>query len=679
MDCSVFQLQNDSVDVYIDGGVAEAPAEEGSVQYVLNQRKQYDRLRQAFILGCTQRRLNVAQRALYYQALARHFNIGGDDEEEYDDEEYDIDDIEYQLEDQYDVDNVEDADDVHINHNDKDNNNTSSTSLSSSGSAGFQLGDSQQHTLDMDRDEDVVVAQSLEDDVLMQERVDDGDTEVKTPENVDTQQEIQEEPPTTTTSTTETTKTQDEENVHTSPVARRPMMTRQRSLANQMTKKNVPVMTPVKKKAKTAATSKRNVQTLQCDHCGDTSSRYWTTGPNGPRTLCKGCGVKWAEKVAAAAKSPPPTPAVSKPSTSTGKKPAAAIKKAVAKKPAAATRGGSRKKAEEVPEPKEMPTPLNRFKAVLQSASRELAKSRGIRMNLAAHDKENGNISTSLADQQSWTSDEIDKLNAAKKKVKPTDYHHYWDKIAQMVGTKTAEQCQQQSNSIFLTPNKNKKRKKDDEEEEEEDNGKTEISPIKLDSRSLNTLKTKRKIREFILEQTKSKKTNDIVNTTPFKRTYKQFVPSTYLNDSLEEDDLFNPQASSSKTSKASKKATSTTSTSSTTSSSSSSTSTNPPITPIKINQGKWDSYIQSLSTQINKEKNLKVKMANELSGATSMIKPRQGNSKPTFAEQKKSMDIVKKITMDYRRKQEQIDNPDESDPDYYYDEDEANTSSDML
>ena len=36
---------------------------------------------------------------------------------------------------------------------------------------------------------------------------------------------------------------------------------------------------------------------LSCQVCGTRKTGQWRRGPNGPRTLCNGCGLSWAKSV----------------------------------------------------------------------------------------------------------------------------------------------------------------------------------------------------------------------------------------------------------------------------------------------------------------------------------------------------------------------------------------------
>ncbi|CAO3701718.1 unnamed protein product [Rhizopus stolonifer] len=33
-----------------------------------------------------------------------------------------------------------------------------------------------------------------------------------------------------------------------------------------------------------------------CDHCGTVEAPEWRKGPNGPKTLCNACGLRWSKK-----------------------------------------------------------------------------------------------------------------------------------------------------------------------------------------------------------------------------------------------------------------------------------------------------------------------------------------------------------------------------------------------
>ncbi|EFA80465.1 myb domain-containing protein [Heterostelium album PN500] len=280
--------------------------------------------------------------------------------------------------------------------------------------------------------------------------------------------------------------------------------------------------------------------------------------------------------------------------------------------------------------------PLSKFKSVLNQVASSLRANKEKQQQQQKEKERELEYEQAQASKEinsdHWTEEEINNFNSALKSSRPTDVN-YWQKVSNAVGTKSAEQCQLYQSNKFSTPNK--KRKKEAEKEKDP-------SPFKLNPKSLNTLKTKKKLREFIEEQTRSKKQN-LIDTTPFKKMNKQFI--TDDNDSSMEDlfDLNSNGDNNQEVDINSNKSNNNNNNNLV----NKEVVDNDSVTPLKLNKDYWGSYIHRFTNQVTKEKKHQLKhqastTSTTTTTSTTSTTPKSVNSKhhskPTREEQIQSL-----------------------------------------
>ncbi|EGG15285.1 hypothetical protein DFA_10119 [Cavenderia fasciculata] len=281
---------------------------------------------------------------------------------------------------------------------------------------------------------------------------------------------------------------------------------------------------------------------------------------------------------------------------------------------------------------------------------------------------------SNINNNDEWTNEEMKKLNVGCLVTNSMDIH-YWERVSKIVGTKNASQCQIKWTSKFQTPSKEKKKKFDKQQDKE-------ISPLNIEKKiNINTIKIKRKARDYLEKNTKTKKTKDIFDTTPFKKQHETIKIKSKINMDDDDDDdidgLFGnappppPHPKSSTTMKNQSTVASTEDQSSEDYSSSM-------ISFKDIDKEQLDGYIHKLSTQMvkSRKKEIKSNTVNNNKTTKSDQERKKPSSiyKPMAEDQKKATKLIGKISSGMEKRRERLDNPEsdgEEEAEYYYSEDE--------
>eukprot|EP01132_Coremiostelium_polycephalum_P005411 gene5411-6750_t len=278
-----------------------------------------------------------------------------------------------------------------------------------------------------------------------------------------------------------------------------------------------------------------------------------------------------------------------------------------------------------------------------------------------------------------WSKSEKKRLEEACKSISFQDLE-FWDKVADIVGTRTSEECYDQYQSKFLTPKKSSTNKKP----------KKELSPLSLE-KSTKTVKQKTKIRNIIDKKIHSKDNQkDIFDSTPFKNQKNNFVGADFDDDD-EIDNYFGEDEEEDSSSNISPAPTTT-------------------ITTITTNTGEenekfknfdreyYDGYVNKLnkSSTIGTKKTRNIKSNNNKKTKDDNQESTTGKNNNDFIiditkknskslskgfydrdEIKKTSDIIGRITDNVKKRQERYENNEAGEvQDYYFSDNEDEDES---